>query len=213
MIEQALVPGGIGFAILVSLMVISAGLAAFPPARDFRVFLGALIMGGGWVTAIAAAAYFDNWSITSSLFVSGFIGIGAFYCISRPKKGEPDGDARERNWAGYVAMVLVIFTAANIAHALSTIEFGIRPFVIVLLGAIGLIIFWGVARGFGFRAAIIFALLLLAINLMAVNFFLTISNSLTAIAFATIIWRGSRGAWKNLVSWTRAVLNRRKEGV
>ena len=203
MIEPALVPGGIGFAILVALMAISAGIAVFPPARDVRVFVGAAIFGGGWIAAIAAAAYFDNWSITSSFFVFSLIGIGAFHKLSRPKKDEPDGAVIERNWAGYVAMVLVILIAANIAHILSTIEFGIRPFVIVLLGAIGLIIFWGFARGFGYRAAIIFALILLAINLMAMNFHTLTANILTLTAFFIIIWRGLRSARKNVASWIR----------
>lgn len=212
MVEPALDPGAIRFAILVSLMVISAGVASFPPARDFRVFVGAAILGGAWVAAIAVIKYFDNWAITSSFFILDFLYIAGFYWLSRPQYNEPDGAVKERNWAGYVAAVLAILVVVELAHALSTNDFALRPLAVVLLGAIGFIIFWGFARGFGYRTAIVFALILLAINLMAMNFFLTTSNGLTAIAFGIIIWRAFRGARKNVVSWIWTILKRRRKG-
>ncbi len=201
MIELALTSGAAGFAVLVSAMTISAGLAALPPARDIRVILGAVIFGGGWAAAIAAAAYFENWPVAGSFFLLAFIGIGVFYRLSRPRKNDPPEIVRERNWAGFVAMVLAVLTAVNIAHGLSTVSFGLRPFVIVLLGAISLIIFWAFARGFGMRWAIGFALTLLAITLLAVNFYMTMSGFLTVLAAGIIIWRGARGAARNFNMW------------
>lgn len=203
MIELALGPNAILFAIMISLMVISAGVASFPPARDFRVFLGAAIMGGAWFAAIAAGKSFDSWAITSGIFVLDFVCIAAFYRISKPKPGDPDGAVTERNWAGYVAGILALLIVVEFAHALATTEFGLRSFVIVLLGAVSVIVFWGFARGFGYRAAIIFALILVAINLIGMNFFLTASNSLTAIAFGIIIWRALRGGARNFRAWTQ----------
>lgn len=201
MIEPALDAGAIRFAIIVALMVLSAAVASFPPARDFRVFLGAAILGGVCIAAVALSKSYDNWAITSSFFVLDLIYIAGFYWLSRPRKNDPPDAVKERNWAGFVATVLAILVVVELAHTLNTNEFGLRPMVIVLLGAIGLIIFWGFARGFGYRTAIIFALILLAINLMAMNFFLTTSNGLTAIAFGIIIWRASRSAARNIKAW------------
>ncbi len=188
---------------LAALTVLSAGMASFPPARDFRVFLGAAIMSGAWVTAIAVIKYFDNWAITSSFFILDFMYIAGFYWLSQPQENDPPEAVKERNWAGYVAAVLAILVVVELSHALSTNDFALRPLAVVLLAAIGFIILWGFARGFGYRTAVIFALLLLAINLMALNFFLTTSNSLTAIAFGIIIWRALRGAARNIRSWIK----------
>ncbi len=208
MVEPALDPGAIRFAIIVTLMVLSAGLASLPPARDFRVFLGAAIMAGAWVAAIALSKFYDNWAITSSFFVLDFLYIAGFYWLSRPQENDLPDAVKERNWAGYVAAALAILTVVELSHALYTNDFALRPLAVVLLGAIGFILLWGFARGFGFRTAAVFALILLAINLMAVNFFILTANILTLTAFFIIIWRGGRGAVRNIVSWSRAILNR-----
>ena len=202
MIELGQNAGVFQFTIISLAMVLSAGVAIFPPARDFRVFLGAVMMSGAWAATIVLPTLSNHWSVAAGLFLLNFAYIAVFYSFSRARENEPPDLVKERNWAGYVAFTLCILTAAKVAHALSTVDFALRPFAIVVLGLIGLIIFWGFARGFGLRVASLFALAMAVICIAGINLFHTTSTALTAIIFGIIFWRSIQGLRQNLAAWS-----------
>ena len=185
-------------------MVTCAGVASLPPARDFRIFLGAAILAGAWVFILSLQKHFNSWQITSAFFILDLFYILLFYLISRPSEQKGKENSVRYNWAGYVAAILAMLVAVEITHYLYTNSFYLKPLFVSLVVLISGILFWGFARGFGLRPTLFYAMIIILINLAALVASTQIVNLLTLIAILIILTQGVKGTVKNITHWINA---------
>lgn len=203
MVEPAQSIGAIIFAAAIAVMVISAGVASFPPARDWKVFTGAAILAGAWVAMLAAQKFFNSWTITSDFFILDFLYLIGFYFLSRPGKKSEKAD-----WAGYIVAIFVVMIAVEFMHFLSDHSLVLERFFLGFLALASVIILIGFFRGFGLAPALCFAAVVTLVVITAFSYYEEATNVLTFMVILIIMWKGVSGAWKNISAWKKKIENR-----
>lgn len=194
------------FVWLIALMMVAAGGAALPPARDTRVLVGATTFFGAWLGTLFLQRTFQDWNITSAFFVLDFLYATIFYLLSRPSRGATSGSVYERNWAGDVFFVFAAIIILELAHFA---EFYLPPpagtIVLLLIVVAGLLLAFGFWRGYGALRALQFTLFAVALASAAHFSYGAGLNFLSALAVLIITLRGIRVLYRNVRQWTAAL--------
>lgn len=202
MVDQIRSTWGFGlFAIIIAVMTICAGVASCPPAHDRRVFWGAVLLLGLWVSN---AFFLRVLGIdTSSQFVLDILVTGAFYYLSKPDKSLAQPILWRNDWASYVVVLLVFITVLEIMHFLMNETFQAKSIFFGIMGAALIAIFIGLVRGFGLNAAIVFAIVIALTFLFARYAYSLVLNILMICAYLIVTVRAVRSASANAKEWAR----------
>ncbi len=190
--------GTLVFAGSMGAMVVCAGVAALPPARNTRVFIGASVLVVAWLIVLFAIEHTGSRLVTSTLVVLDIIYAAIFYMLSRPTGGST---SREVNWASYVVALfaaIIILELGNLLyrypgwHLYPTLAFG---------GILSALIAFGFWRGFGLRPALLFGAVVCALGSAAVVSYVRIVNFLTLAVILTVTVAAGKSAWRNIQAW------------
>ncbi len=179
----------------------TAGIASLPPERNTRVLIGAMIMLGNWVAALAAVLVVGTHAATSLLVGLDVLCATFFYVLARPARGDAPGAVFGRNWASYVVAVFAALIFLELAHLVVHYSgWHQAPLGLVLVGVVAVIAF-GFWRGFGWRAFAIFVLVVAHLVAAAIVFYVRVANFLTLMIYVIIIHAALWSAWRNIQAW------------
>lgn len=191
-------PDVLAFWALVALMLLTAGGALAPPARDFNVVAGAAIM----VTSLAVIAiiqnYFNSMASADAFFWLDLIYAAAFYAIARPRSADTPASVRSRDWASRVALILLYIAFVEMTHFAADHETPIGTIVAGLVCALSAIVLVGALRARGLSGLAVALAALLGTAYFTLISFVPYLNCLTALAIAQIAWQGGRASLENL---------------
>lgn len=182
-------------------LVGTAGIASLRPERNTRVLIGAAIMLGNWVAALATVFVAGTHAATSLLVGLDALCATFFYVLARPARGDAPGAVFGRNWASYVVAVFAALIFLQLVHlAIRYSGWHQAPLGLVLVGVVAVIAF-GFWRGFGWRACIIFVVVAAHLTTAAFVFYVRVANLLTFMIYVIIMNAALGSAWRNIQSW------------
>lgn len=201
MAHSILTPGALIFAAVLTATVGTAGIASLPPERNTRVLIGAVIVLGNWVAALATVFVAGTHAATSLLVGVDALCAVFFYLIARPVLGEPPKAVFGRNWASYVVAVFAALIFLELAHlVVHYAGWHQAPLSLVLAGLVAVIAF-GFWRGFGWRAFAVFALVVVLLAAAAVVIYVRVANIFTFMTIVIVAHAALGSAWRNIQSW------------
>ena len=191
------------FAGLNVFMLICAGVAAMAPARDKRVFIGALIMFCAWAFVVAAINLTGNRKITSSLWVLDIFYAIGFYWLSRPLTQLHPNEPAKISWASYTVAVFAPMVFLEICRHLYLYDRWYTAPAAGLLVVVLVALLIGFMRGYGWKRALIYLTAVGALILASFISYNTTLNFLTYCVIAIITSAAWPSCRVNLMAWWR----------
>ncbi len=200
--------GALAFAVLMAFMVFCAGVAVLPPARDVRVFIGAVVLFAAWLLVIRVVSLSGSWLVTSTMVALDFVYAFIFLRLASPGQSDPPNAVYDRNWASYVFAVLTAIIMLELGNVIYRFPGPHQIIAFVCFVFVASIVAGGFARGFGLQAAAIFVFSIALIGVAAIASYVRTVNFLTLMIIVIITHAALRGAWRNLRAWFYAASTR-----
>ncbi len=143
---------------------------------------------------------------TSSQFVLDILVVIGFYYLSKPEKSLAQPILWRNDWASYVVVVMAVVIVVEVMHLLMSEIFQAKSIFVGIVGAALITIIVGLARGFGAKAAIIFATLIAVAILSARYAYSLVLNILMISAYLIVTIRAAYSASSNVKAWARGLL-------
>ncbi|MEM9495539.1 MAG: hypothetical protein AAGA09_06010 [Pseudomonadota bacterium] len=203
MLDPANDPGVQYFAIANITLVVCAGIASFPPARHFRVFVAAVAELGFFVAAVFVR---KDHPIESSFLVAFDAGLlYLYYQLSKPELA-PNGEViHTHDWADYLCFGLGITIVYEFIDILIIAEFAGKGAFFIGALLFAAIFAYGFMRGFGFLAFGAFVLALALLSTLAYRYFSITHNLMGLVTKSIILAAAVPAMLENLDAFARFV--------